>query len=174
MIKFRIVCIAALLLFIYQRGNAQVGRFKGGKSYQVGLGFADAGVLGNFYYGINFDQIVRGSVGGGVIVGKVADVNYKGVFFDGMGSFALYSMRNKFYINLTGGISFIGDFINKFESESFDKTFSFNYGILGGLESDFYVSRTLVFVLSANQRYYIKKEFGNGRYHLSASVRYAF
>ena len=173
--KIRKVGFFLLLIFMCSSAAwSQVGRYKGGKSYQVGAGFTDAGIMANFYYGINFDQTIKGAAGGGVWFGSSNEVNYEGIFLDGLGSYSIYSVRNRFYFNLIAGISFTGDFISEFKNEKFNKRFAFNYGILGGAELDFYISRTLVFNLTGSQRYYLREDFGQGRYQLFAAIRYTF
>lgn len=171
---FVTLVITGVLFLLGHDSFSQVGRFRGGKYYQVGLGFSDGGILGNIYYGINFDQLVSGMVGGGLIYGEFNGIRYNSTFLDALGSYNMSQLKNRFYLNVVGGISFVGDFKNDFPSETYDKDFSFNYGLVAGIESDFHLTRSIVFVLGGTQRYYLKSDFGNGRYHLYAALRYSF
>lgn len=161
----------ALLLMTISLGSFGQGRLKGAKFFQLGLGFRGAGPNASVYGGMSFSPNIKGMVGGGLGLGKTADINYKYIFVDGIGSFTARSVNRIFYLNVQAGISFNGDLINDFETQNYNKQFSFNYGVLGGLEAEFQATRNLEFVLSANQRYYIKKDFGNWRYQLGAALR---
>lgn len=166
----RVIPIAIAIFFLNVTAHAQYGRLKNSSSTQLGLGFTDAGIMVNAYYFKTFDQKIKAGFGGGLVFGQVKDIAYKGVFIDGVGSFAMYN--NRFVsVNAVAGISFAGDFINSFPSDVYNKTFSFNYGALGGMEMEFTASRSLSFVLYANQRYYLKKDFGNWRYQLGVGFR---
>lgn len=168
--NFLVILAVALPLLT----SAQGGRLKGGKFFQAGLGFRGAGPLVSAYGGMTFSTNVKGMVGGGLGIGKQADIDYKFAFLDGIGSFSLYSVNRTFFINAQAGVSFNADMKNEFESIGYSKNFSLNYGVLGGLETEFYATRNLLFVLSANERYYIKKDFGNWRYQLGAAIRFTF
>ncbi len=138
---------------------------------QLGAGFTGAGPLISGYGGLSFDQRIKGYFGGGLGFGNDADINYKYIFLDGIGSFNLRSVNRFFYFNALAGVSFAGDLINKFPNEVNTNQFSFNYGVLGGFEAEFYVSRNFAFVLTGTQRYYLRQEFGNWRYQVVAGVR---
>lgn len=162
--------IAIAVSFISQDVSAQYSRLKNSSSSQLGIGFTDAGFMVNAYYIKTFDQKVKAGFGGGLVFGKVSDISYKSVFIDGLGSYSMYS--NRFAsLNAVAGISFVGDIINDFKSDVYDHQFSFNYGVLGGMEAEFTATRSVSFVLSANQRYYVRKEFGNWRYQIGAAIR---
>lgn len=154
--------------------SGQGSRLKGAKFFQAGVGFRGPGPLIAAYGGMTFSTNVKGMVGGGIGFGKQADINYKYIFLDGIGSFNFYSANRIFFLNGQAGVSFNGDIKNEFESLQYDKNFSMNYGVLVGLEAEFYATRNLLFVLSGNERYYIKKDFGNWRYQLGASIRFTF
>ncbi|MFZ1806402.1 MAG: hypothetical protein WAU36_04225 [Cyclobacteriaceae bacterium] len=165
-----ILPIAIAVSCISIDASAQYSRLKNSSSSQLGIGFTDAGFMLNAYYVKTYDQKVRAGFGGGLVFGKISDISYKSVFVDGLGSYSMYS--NRFAsLNAIAGLSFVGDIINNFQSDVYDHQFSFNYGVLGGMEAEFTASRSLSFVLSANQRYYVRKEFGNWRYQIGAAIR---
>lgn len=167
--RVSLIVLAVFVLFT-TKGYAQYSRLKNSSSSQVGVGFTDAGLMINAYYIKSFDQKIRAQFGGGLIFGKFADINYRSLFVDGIGSYTLSG--NRFVsLNALAGISFVGDFINEFESAEYNKQFSFNYGVLGGLEAEFIASRRLSFVLSGTGRYYIKSDFGRMRSQISAGIR---
>ena len=173
--KFFVLCIA--LLCYTHTVKAQRSAYKGSSMAQFNVGFTGSGVFGSFYYGHNFSQTVKGMAGGGMIFGTEADIKYKGLFLDGFGAFSAYKSQSRgsvFNLNLLAGISFIGDFINEFETDQFNKQFSLNYGVLGGLEMEFLAFSQVAISLSGTQRYYIKEEFGHGRYQALAGIKYFF
>ncbi len=151
--------------------NAQGGRLKNSRFFQIGAGFSGAGPLLSGYGGLAFDPKIKGLFGGGIGIGNDADINYTYTFLDGMGSFNLYSANRFFYFNGLAGVSFAGDFINKFPNDKNTNQFSFNYGVIGGCEAEFYASRNLIFVITGTQRYYVRNEFGNWRYQATVSLR---
>lgn len=165
-----VITVCSLLAF---ESHAQYSRLKNSSSSQIGVGFTDAGLMVNGYYVKAFDQKIKAQFGGGLIFGNVADVSYKSLFLDGIGT---YSLSNSRLVSVSAlvGISFVGDFINEFKSAEYDKQFSFNYGVLGGLEAEFVASRRLSFVLTGTGRYYIKRDFGRLRSQVSAGVRISF
>lgn len=148
----------------------QYNKLKGSKTFQMGFGFHDAGLLVNAYSMKTFDQKIKAGFGGGFAFGNVSDIRYKAIFVDGIGTYALRSNR-VFSINGVAGLSFIGDFKNEFASERYTKNFSFNYGVFGGGEMEFIASRKLSFVIGGTYRYYLRNDFGNRRYHLTAATR---
>lgn len=156
--------------FICNSSLAQYSKLKGSSSLHVGFGFHDAGLLANVYSLKTFDQKIKAGLGGGFAFGDVSDIRYKAAFVDAIG---LYSLRTTKVMSLNGvaGVSFIGDFKNEFPSESYNKNFSFNYGVFGGAESEFVATRKLLFVIGGTYRYYLRKDFGNRRYHLTAGIR---
>jgi hypothetical protein len=172
--RLRYALMLLLLIGLLPHSSFGQGRLKGAKFFQAGLGFRGAGPNVSAYGGMTFSPTIKGMVGGGAGLGKQADINYKYFFLDGIGSFTTKSVNRLFYFNLQAGLSLNGDLINAFETENYDKKFSFNYGVLGGIEAEFQATRNLEFVLSANQRYYIKKDFGNWRYHVTAAMRFTF
>jgi hypothetical protein len=165
-----ILPIAIAVSLLSYDASAQYSRLKNSSSSQLGIGFTDAGFMLNAYYVKTFDQKVKAGFGGGLVFGKVSDISYKSIFVDGLGSYSLYSNRLA-SLNAVAGISFVGDIINKFQSDVYARQFSFNYGVLGGMESEFTVNRSISFVLSANQRYYVREQFGNWRYQIGAAIR---
>jgi hypothetical protein len=162
--------ILILVMAFPHNGICQYNKLKGSKTFQVGFGFHDAGLLVNAYSMKTFDQKIKAGFGGGFAFGNVSDIRYKAIFFDGIGTYALRSNR-VFSINGVAGLSFIGDFKNEFASERYTKNFSFNYGVFGGGEMEFIASRKLSFVVGGTYRYYLQKDFGNRRYHLTAAMR---
>jgi hypothetical protein len=170
-IPYKQLSLCALVIFAIQTNcYSQYNKLKGSSSAQVGVGFHDAGLLISAYSLKTFDQKIKAGFGGAFLFGKVADVSYKAICLDGIGTYSLRSTRF-FSLNGVAGLTFIGDFMNDFESEKFKKNFSLNYGVLGGAEGEFIATRKLSFVLGGTYRYYLRKDFGNLRYHLSASIR---
>lgn len=162
-----------LLLLFSLSANAQHGRLKGSNTFQVGVGFTDTGLLVNGYFGRKFDQKIRGLVGGSFTTGKVANLNYYGVYVDGMVSYEMYANRNKSYsLNLQGGVTFVFDVLSEFKSSELSKNTSFNTGGVIGLETEYYMTRSLAFILMPNIRYYVKENFGKNRYQISAGIRF--
>lgn len=169
--------LTVALLCYFNLLKAQRSAYKGSNMTQFNVGFSGAGIIGSFYYGHNFSQSIRGMAGGGMIFGNEADINYRGLFLDGFGAFSTYKAQSRqsvFNLNLLAGISFIGDFINDFQTDQFDKQFSLNYGGLAGIEMEFLAMKQAALSLSATQRYYIKEEFGHARYQVLAGVKYFF
>lgn len=151
----------------------QQGRLKGSNTFQTGVGFTDAGILINGFYGRKFDEEIRGIAGVSFATGKVANLNYYGLYVDGIVSYELYSNRSKSYaMNVQGGISFVFDAISDFKSESLNKRHSLNTGGILGLEAEYYITRSLAFLIVPNARYYIKEDFGKSRYQVTAGVRF--
>jgi len=168
--NIRILLIAAFLLPLVASG--QVGRLKGGKFFEVGVGFRGPGPNVNAYGGITFSTNLKGKFGGGIGSGRVADISYQYIFVDGLASYSFYNINRSFFLNGIAGVSMNGDLINSFEATQYDKKFSFNYGVVGGLEGEFYASKRMIILLTAQQRYYIKKDFGNWRYQVGAAIRF--
>jgi hypothetical protein len=164
--------ISALIIFFFTSiiASAQYSKLKGSQSLHIGFGFHDAGLLANVYSLKTFDQKVKAGFGGGFAFGDVSDIRYKAMFVDALGSYTLHNTR-VMSVNAVAGISFIGDFKNEFASEKYSKNFSFNYGVFGGGETEFMATRKLSFVLGGTYRYYLRKDFGNRRYHLTAGIR---
>lgn len=171
-LRLSLIAIAVCFLFPTQ-GLAQYSRLKNSTSSQLGVGFTDGGIMVNAYYVKTFDQKIKAQFGGGLVFGKFSDIDYKSLFLDGVGSYTLSGNR-LVSLNALAGISFVGDYINSFPSEGYNKQFSFNYGVLGGLEAEFIATRKLSFILSGTQRYYIKKDFGRFRYQVGAGLRITF
>lgn len=167
--RFILVAIGVCYL-LGSKSYAQYSRLKNSTSSQIGVGFTDAGLMVNAYYVKAFDQRIKAQFGGGLIFGKFADIGYKSLFLDGIGSYSLSNSR-LVSINALVGISFVGDYIDKFASAEYNKQFSFNYGVLGGLEAEFIATRRLSFVLTGTGRYYIKRDFGRLRSQVSAGIR---
>jgi hypothetical protein len=151
---------------------AQTSRLKGAKFAQLGTGFRGAGPLVSGYAGNTFSSNVKGMVGAGFGLSRQADIRYKFLFVDGLAGITLYSFNRTVFINGQAGVSFNADIKNKFESRSYQKDFSLNYGALGGIEMEFYASRNLLFVLSGHQRYYVKRDFGHWRYQVGIALRF--
>ncbi len=173
--NFRVLQLIAITFFVLLGANchAQYSRLKNSTSSQIGVGFTDAGLMINAYYVKAFDQRIKAQFGGGLIFGKVADISYKSLFLDGIGTYSLSNSR-LVSVNALLGISFVGDYIDKFESAEYNKQFSFNYGVLGGLEAEFVATRRVSFVLTGTGRYYIKRDFGRLRSQVSAGIRISF
>lgn len=170
--RLTVVCalVCAMLMTLVGKAYGQYNKLKGSKSLQVGFGFHDAGLLVNAYSLKTYDQKIKAGFGGGLAFGDVSDIKYKAVFADAIGTYAL--KNNKLLsVNGLGGLSFIGDFKNEFASERYNKNFSFNYGVFGGGECEFVATRKLSFVLGGTYRYYLRSDFGNRRYHLTAAMR---
>lgn len=166
----RVLFLLCLLpLSVYSQG-----RLKGGKFFQAGVGFRGSGPLISSYGGMSFGQNVKGIVGGGFGFGNQPAIKYNYIFLDGIGSFTVRSVNRVFYLDVQGGITFNGDFISDFKTEGYNKQFSMNYGVIGGLEAEFYASKSLILVLTANERYYIKEDFGRWRFQIGAALRFMF
>jgi hypothetical protein len=150
--------------------QSQYSRLKGASAIQLAVGFTDVGMLVSAHYQKTFDKKIKAGLGGGLVFGTIATIHYKSLFLDGSGAYSLYS-NQLFSFNAIAGISFVGDFKNEFPSDAYSKQFSFNYGILGGAEAEFVATRKLSFALIGLQRYYMRKDFGNLRYHMSAAIR---
>lgn len=166
--------LLAVTILISVSAFGQGSRLKGGKFFEAGLGFRGSGANIFAYGGLTFSTNLKGKIGGGIGTGKFSDVSYQYVFMDGLASYSFYEVGRSFYLNAVGGISLNGDIKNKFESATYNKNFSFNYGVVGGLEAEFYASRTMMLTLFAQERYYVKKDFGHWRYQLGAAVRITF
>lgn len=164
------IAIIALFFFANATCFAQYNKLRNSRSVHMGFGFHDAGLLANVYSLKTFDQKIRAGFGGGFAFGDVSDIKYKAVFADVLGSYNLRSSK-LMSLNALAGISFVGDFKNEFPSESYNKNFSFNYGVFGGGECEFVATRKLSLVMGGTYRYYLRKDFGNRRYHLSAGIR---
>ncbi|HNP94458.1 MAG TPA: hypothetical protein PKJ63_02480 [Cyclobacteriaceae bacterium] len=163
------------LVFVILSTTLSFGQsLKGSRYVQGGIGFRDVGLNGFLYGGQTISQLIKLEYGGGIGFGKVADINYKYVFADVISSLTLREVRRAMSVNGVGGISLNTDIINGFESVSYDKKVSLNYGMLAGLSGEFYVDRNVTFVLSAQGRYYFRNEFGNWRYQVGAAVRFTF
>lgn len=164
------VAALTILFFASNIALAQYNKLRNSKSIHIGFGFHDAGLLANVYSLKTFDQKIRAGFGGGFAFGDISDIKYKAVFVDGIGS---YTLRNTkvMSVNALAGISFIGDFKNDFPSETYNKNFSFNYGVFGGGECEFVATRKLSFAMGGTYRYYLRNDFGNRRYHLTAGIR---
>ena len=163
----------AVGLLITLTVNGQQGRLKGSNTFQVGIGFTDTGLLANGYFGRKFDQNIRGLVGGSFTTGKVANLNYSAIYIDGLVSYEMYSNRSKSYaLNLQAGISFVFDILSEFQSNELSKNTSFNTGGVIGIETEYYMTRSLAFILMPNFRYYVKENFGRNRYQLTAGIRF--
>lgn len=168
------VLLLSLSFLLLSKNHVNAQSLKGGKSFEVGLGFRGSGFNAFGYGAYALSQLVKVKAGAVLGQGVYEDINYNYLSLDGIGTYNLKAIRKVLSINALGGISFNGDLINDFETETYDKQFSFNYGVLAGLEGDFQISRSVFFVLSAQQRYYIKKDFGHWRYQIGAAVRYSF
>jgi hypothetical protein len=167
-----IVLSLFLTLSLTTQIKAQSRSLRGEKFVQAGIGFRGPGPLISLYGGMTINPTIKGAVGGGFGFGKVADLRYKYMFVDGIGSFGMKSVNRIFYLNALAGISFNGDLINDFETEKIDKRFKMNYGVIVGIEAEFHATRKLLFVLSGQQRYYVKKSnFGDWRYQVTAGIR---
>jgi hypothetical protein len=165
----RIFLLIGLIVFSHSV-QGQYSRLKGASAAQLGVGFTDVGMLVSAHYQRTFDKKIKAGIGGGLVFGTVANIRYKSLFLDASGAYSLHS-NQLFSFNAIAGISFAGDFKNEFPSDVYNKQFSFNYGILGGAEAEFIATRKLSFALIGIQRYYMRKDFGNLRYHLSAAIR---
>lgn len=146
---------------------------RGSKFSELGIGFRGAGLHASGYAGKLLSPTIRMAGGGGFGYSNLADIKYKYVFVDALGIFNLKSFR-KVLFNASAGVSINGDLINDFQTDQTDKQFSLNYGVLGGIESEFQMTKQMYFVLNAQQRYYIKSDYGNWRYQFGASIRFMF
>ena len=162
--KYSFIMTGALAMILLSLdGYSQSGYLRGSNGSQIGVGFTDVGVMANVYYTRNFGQTVKGLFGGGATIGRVADVDYYAVWFDGIGSQTLLGNRS---VKLNGllGASIILDGLEDFESDKLQNRFSVNYGVLTGIEMEFELQRGLSAVIAGQIRYYVRESFGQVRY----------
>lgn len=176
-LTIKIIGFLILILPLSNDIKAQ-GYLKGGNHIQLGIGFTDVGILGNVYYARNFGKITKGLFGGGINYGQIADVNYYGIYLDGIMANTIKSSgrgkrRGTFKLNGLTGISFVVDGINDFENDQFDSGASVNYGVVGGIEAEFDLTTSLSAVLSGTGRYYIRRQFGRVRYQGVIGIKYS-
>ncbi|MEQ9304132.1 MAG: hypothetical protein RJQ14_09475, partial [Marinoscillum sp.] len=153
---------------------AQYRAVSNSNSFQLGIGFTDIGLLVNGGFSRAFSTNIRGTFAGSFSTANYNDIQYYGIYMDGIIGYTMFSPRgSKFMVNAQGGISFVYDKISEFQrSDDSPVKSSLNTGIIGGLEAEFIMNKLVSVFISSNLRYYIKDDFGRVRNHSLIGFRY--
>lgn len=142
-----------------QGGISQLGTFgklgttfiTGGKTFATGDFMVETGTVRSF---------------------KFQTYNLTGTFY-----YTPLKLKDRFFVSPGAGITASVSSVKAVEiSESgtpSDLT-QYNYGILGSLQLDYYLSNKLVLMGNADQRYYISNKFGTMAWFAGAGLKYFF
>jgi len=84
-------------------------------------------------------------------------------------NYTLYKIKNVFYANAKGGAAFL---IDKLKNDDTNDLKTFKYGILVGVELEYFISSRFQLVLGGNQKYLPQgNNWGNVRYIFSSAIR---
>lgn len=149
-----------------------IRHFQGMKGIELGV---HTGRFGD-YYSVGVSRYMTGNsyvkASGGFESGNVNGVGYQNYNIDIDYLYTFYKVKNFVYFNVGAGVTSSFDQVTS--NEILDVESKMNFGFKPSLEVEMFLTDKLAFIVKADQRLYLKKEYGSKRWFAGAGIKFIF
>lgn len=156
---------------IVKRAKASTRHVKGMQGVELGVGVSDIGVFAAGYYSRILKREWYGKIGGSFEVETDDRFENRTISFDVVGARTLI-LKKAFFFSLMAGPTLVGESIKGFEVEK--DIASFGFGLMGGIEAEFYINSRIVLVSNGYMRYVFNSDLGKTRLYAGVGLKYTF
>ena len=161
-------CLGFILISFQLKGYSQY-HYKGEKAFELAWGKSDIGYLfkgayskyfkDNWYFkGLLFYES-----------GRPFQTNYHNLGFQGLACYSPFNINYDAFFNVVGGVAINYESLLNLDLAAKSST---NFGLVYGLEGEFFVNEQVAFIAGAYQNTLFNKKFGNERWDFTIGLKF--